>query len=286
MIENTELASAVEIRGKGKAIDDYCKRVLSNKDVVSFILKKLVLDNKGYCGIKESNIVDESIPGARIEYDKLYEVKLPKTKIFVNIEAQSKENPGYPLINRAVYYVSRLIDRQKNKSEGFMKSRYGEMKEVYSIWIVMDMDVKKEEMIEVHTFPEKEDKTLMNIIMVYPLKEDSENEVIRFLHILFVSDMEAAKKKQILEEKYQIKMTRELEEAMDDMCNVIEYYERKSRLEGKEIGIVEGEVNTTLKAIEKIEKNMNLSREEAMDVLEISEELKSKILDRLKEVKS
>ncbi len=35
----------------------------------------------------------------------------------------------------------------------------------------------------------------MNIIMVYPLKEDSENEVIRFLHILFVSDMEPAKKK-------------------------------------------------------------------------------------------
>ena len=94
MIENTELASAMETRGKGKAIDDYCKRVLSNKDVVSYILEKLVLDNKGYCGIKESNIVDESIPGARIEYDKLYEVKLPKTKIFVNIEAQSKEIQG------------------------------------------------------------------------------------------------------------------------------------------------------------------------------------------------
>ena len=290
MIENTELASAMETRGKGKAIDDYCKRVLSNKDVVSYILEKLVLDNKGYCGIKESNIVDESIPGARIEYDKLYEVKLPKTKIFVNIEAQSKENPGYPLMNRAVYYVSRLVAKQKNKSEGFMKSRYGEMKEVYSIWIIMDMDVKKEEMIEVHTFPEKEDKTLMNIIMVYPLKEDSENEVIRFLHILFVSDMEPAKKKQILEEKYKIKMTRELEEAMDDMCNVIEYYERKTRVEvlaeGKEAGIVEGEVNTMLKAIEKIEKNMNLSREEAMEILEIDEELKTKILDRLNRRKS
>ena len=57
MIENTELASAMETRGKGKAIDDYCKRVLSNKDVVSYILEKLVLDNKGYCGIKESNII-------------------------------------------------------------------------------------------------------------------------------------------------------------------------------------------------------------------------------------
>ncbi len=42
-------------------------------------------------------------------------------------------------------------------------------------------------MIEVHTFPEKEDKTLMNIIMVYPLKEDSENEVIRFFtHLICI----------------------------------------------------------------------------------------------------
>ena len=102
--------------------------------------------------------------------------------------------------------------------------------------------------------------------------------------------MEAAEKKQILEEKYQIKMTRELEEAMDDMCNVIEYYERKTRVEalaeGKEAGIVEGEVNTTLMAIEKIEKNMNLSREEAMEILEIDEGLKTKILDRLNRRKS
>ena len=91
--------------------------------------------------------------------------------------------------------------------------------------------------------------------------------------------MEVAKKKQILEERYKIKMTRELEEAMDDMCNVIEYYERKTRVEalaeGKEAGIVEGEVNTMLKAIEKIEKNMNLSREEAMEILEIDEEFKN-----------
>ena len=85
-------------------------------------------------------------------------------------------------------------------------------------------------------------------------------------------------------------MTRELEEAMDDMCNVIEYYERKTRVEalaeGKEAGIVEGEVNTTLMAIEKIEKNMNLSREEAMEILEIDEGLKTKILDRLNRRKS
>ena len=39
-------------------------------------------------------------------------------------------------------------------------------------------------------------------------------------------------------------------------------------------------------AIEKIEKNMNLSREEAMEILEIDEGLKTKILDRLNRRKS
>ena len=66
------------------------------------------------------------------------------------------------------------------------------------------------------------------------------------------------------------------------MCNVIEYYERKTRVEA----LAEGEVNTTLMAIEKIEKNMNLSLEEAMEVLEIDEGLKSKIIDRLNRRKS
>ena len=176
-------------------------------------------------------------------------------------------------MNRAVYYVSRLIAKQKNKSEGFIKSRYGEMKEVYSIWIVMDMDVKKEEMIEVHTFPEKEDKTLMNIIMVYPLKEDSENEVIRFLHILFVSDMEPAKKKQILEEKYQIKMTRELEEAMDDMCSVIEYYERKARLK-----------NATAN-VRSLMTNLGIDVDKAMELLNIEDKYRTIIVDNLKVIK-
>ena len=41
-----------------------------------------------------------------------------------------------------------------------------------------------------------------------------------------------------------------------------------------------------LKFIEKIEKKMNMSLEEAMDFLEIDEELKNKILDRVNRKKS
>ena len=66
-------------------------------------------------------------------------------------------------------------------------------------------------------------------------------------------------------------MIRKLEGVLDDMCSIIEYYERKARL------------NATLKDIEKIEKKMNMSLEEAMDFLEIDEELKHTIYVRLGE---
>ncbi|WP_270427540.1 hypothetical protein, partial [Amedibacterium intestinale] len=61
------------------------------------------------------------------------------------------------------------------------------------------------------------------------------------------------------------------EGVLDDMCSIIEYYERKARL------------NATLKDIEKIEKKMNMSLEEAMEFLEIDEELKHTIYVRLGE---
>ena len=52
------------------------------------------------------------------------------------------------------------------------------------------------------------------------------------------------------------------------MCSIIEYYEGK-------------DLNATLKDIEKIEKKMNMSLEEAMEFLEIDEELKHTIYVRL-----
>ncbi len=78
-------------------------------------------------------------------------------------------------------------------------------------------------------------------------------------------------------------MIRKLEGVLDDMCNVIEYYERKTRVEALAEGIIKGEVNTMIKVIEKIEKKMNMSLEEAMDFLEIDEELKHRIYVRLGE---
>ena len=67
---------------------------------------------------------------------------------------------------------------------------------------------------------------------------------------------------------------------------IIESYQNSKNKRSGVNGLDTAKRLQLIRVIEKIEKNMNLSREEAMEILEIDEGLKTKILDRLKEVKS
>ena len=57
-------------------------------------------------------------------------------EIIVNVEAQNKYNPGYPLIKRGIYYVSRMLSAQNGVD--FKSGEYGKLKKVCSIWICLN----------------------------------------------------------------------------------------------------------------------------------------------------
>lgn len=154
---NTAIASVIEKNEIGKAYDEYCKKILCNKQILSYIIKECILEFADISlqeipyyiesnpvfdvivndTIQGKNLEDESISGALIKYDILFEVSLPRKKgqnehelirVFVNLEAQNKDNPGYPLLSRAVYYCSRLLAKQKNAPDGFQHSTFGKIK--------------------------------------------------------------------------------------------------------------------------------------------------------------
>ena len=50
---------------------------------------------------------------------------------------QKAEPSAYDIINRAVFYVSRMIPSQKGRE--FVNSNYNDIKRVYSIWVCMNM---------------------------------------------------------------------------------------------------------------------------------------------------
>lgn len=183
---------------------------------------------------------DSSITEGTRYYDMKFSAVTPDNKtigLIINIEIQNDFNTDYPLIKRAIYYASRMISSQYGTI--FTKSEYGKIQKVYSIWICTSPDIRHQNTISQYEFTRKnilgeltdteEDKLnydMINIITIC-LGESATREckgIIRFLNTLLVENISAQQKKKIMEEEYQMSMTKELDEEVEAMCNVSERY--------------------------------------------------------------
>lgn len=164
MLKETSSARAVRVAADKARYDAACKRLLSEKvflarimkdcveeykdcdveDIIKYIEGQPVVgkepvmpDQSNGTQVSELNGEDVSLTEGRITYDILFQALVPGTEsrvgIILNVEAQNKYNPVYPLISRALYYCSRLISSQKARV--FEHSHYEKPEKVYSIWI-------------------------------------------------------------------------------------------------------------------------------------------------------
>ena len=108
------------------------------------------------------------------------------SQIIINVEAQKDEPTGYEILNRAIFYVSRLISSQKERD--FENSSYDDIKRVYSIWVCMNMEessmshvhLTKEDLIGSYEW--KGNLDLLNIIMLGLAKNLPEQKIILNMH--------------------------------------------------------------------------------------------------------
>ena len=150
------------------------------------------------------NTENSEINEGMIRFDIVFYVRMKDglTQIIVNIEAQKEEPGKYYILNRAIFYIGRIVSSQKGRD--FVKSEYNKMKRVYSIWICMNMKensltqiyLTKKNIIGSHDW--KGDLELLNIIMIgiaENLPEKEENyELHRLLSALLSSSLEAEEK--------------------------------------------------------------------------------------------
>ena len=85
------------------------------------------------------NTENSEINEGMIRFDIIFYVRMKDglSQIIVNVEAQKSEPSSYDILNRAIFYVSRMISSQKEKD--FSNSNYNDIKRVYSIWVCMNM---------------------------------------------------------------------------------------------------------------------------------------------------
>ena len=198
-----------------------------------------------------------------IRFDIIFYVRLPSedskdaglTQIIINVEAQKDEPTSYEILNRAIFYASRLVSSQKERD--FVKSGYDDIKRVYSIWICMNMEQNSmnhihfvnDAVIGNHEWKGKID--LINIIMIGIAKElpeqDERYELHRLLGALLSQKLTVDEKMSIMETEYDIELEENLRRDVSTMCNLSEGIEEK--------GIAIGEARAEATMIARMHKN-------------------------------
>ena len=204
-------------------------------------------------------------------------------EIIVNVEAQNKYNPGYPLIKRGIYYVSRMISAQNGVD--FKNGEYGKLKKVCSIWICLNAPKERRNSITRYTLREEQlvgnsveaakNYDLISVVMIcLGDAQERQTDVLRMLDVLLSSECKAEEKKQILEEEFAIQMSERVEEEVAQMCNLSQGIVEK----GMEKGMEKGAFNATLASLRRLIANAGMSAEQAMNVLEIPAAERSRYL--------
>lgn len=212
-----------------------------------------------------------------VYYDVRFNAIAPSTeehgniRLIINAEAQNRFKPKYPLTKRAVYYGSRLISAQHGTV--FTKSDYQKLRKVYSIWICVNPAKKfrntitryslKPETIIGNAVEAPENYDLINIVMVClgKMEEWNDNNLIKFLGVLFQNELSAREKKDILERDFNIPMTETFESEVDDMCNLSQGVAEKAMQQGRTHILIEL-VNDGVLTIEKAAEKASMSVEE------------------------
>ena len=269
---NTEIANAVNAAGDKAQYDTRVKRLLAQKSILAHILVKTVDEFKGMkpedvvkyiegepsisvvpvepglANMEKTDAAGQRIVGLNTEnaeineglvrFDIIFYVRMKNglSQIIVNIEAQKDEPTEYKILNRAIFYVSRLISSQKERD--FVNTNYDDIKQVFSIWICMNMDdnclshihLTKDEMLKPCNW--KGNLDLLNIVLIGITNEipehDEKYEMHRLIGALLSSELKEQEKLDIIEHEYNIPISQEFREDVSIMCNLSQGIEDKA----------------------------------------------------------
>ena len=219
-----------------------------------------------------------------VRFDIIFYVRMKDglSQVIVNIEAQKAEPSAYDIINRAVFYVSRMISSQKGRE--FVNSNYNDIKRVYSIWICMNMSQNCMNYIHftqesvVGTYQWKGDIDLANIVLIglaedLPEKEER-YELHRLLGALLSAKLNVDEKFDIIGNEFDIPLESDIRKDVNDMCNLSQGIKEQAYAEGTENGIAKGVEKIIIKMyrkgyeVEQISDLLDMEVEEVREIME------------------
>ena len=260
--------------------DEQCKKVLGDKNVLSWIPQRTVRE---YAGMNREEIMkciegEPEIGSRRVNpgetnasqitgmanedkvneegtifYDIRFFAWIPKSRekirLIINVEAQKKYHTGYSLTTRGVFYGARMISAQLGTE--FEIPEYDKIKKVYSIWICMnapqyignaisEYKLEKTDLIPGIPDRRKEYDKLSVVMVCLNTKKETEDQFLGMLQTLFNTELAEKEKKERLEQEYEIQMENGFGKELSLMCNLSDTVEERGIQKGIEKGIEQG----------------------------------------------
>ena len=218
---NTEITNALKATSDTAQYDNSAKRLLGNKYILAQILVYTVDEFKGMQPMDVVPLIEgepkigivpvepgltnerqgDKIIGLNTEnteekegfirFDIVFYARMRDglTQIIINVEAQKDDPDEYAILNRAIFYVSRMVSSQKERD--FVHRHYNDIKKIYSIWVCMNnkantlnhIHLKDDKIIGHRTWCECSYRIWRNTVL--PIAEHHIQIIIRTFVILF-----------------------------------------------------------------------------------------------------
>ena len=282
-------------------IDKLCKRILGHPEILGRIIKGFIKeaedvsleeiielikgkkDQEGNSYFQQLNNVIDIAHHGRVEFDYLCCINLPQAdgtmkRIYLDVEIQNVENPGYAPLTRGNDYLSRMITSQNGKEYDYRN--YDGMKKTYVIWILPQAAKKRDgyvnrinsklENVSGSTIERLENYDKSEQIMIYLNKD---RDWIKTPLVIFLNNTyDLLIKKEVMKE-YGFE---EIEKEVKKMCNLGEMITRENIEKGHSMGLEQGQkLERRKKNIELITNLMNslsISFSKAVELLKVSED--------------
>ncbi|MCM1172512.1 MAG: Rpn family recombination-promoting nuclease/putative transposase [Clostridium sp.] len=295
---STEIKNAINAADINAQYDEQAKRLIGNKEILAHILINTIEEFYGMeipdvvkliegepqigrvpvePGLTNSvtypkgqrivglNTENSEINEGLVRFDIIFYVWMKDglSQVIINVEIQKEIPYAYNLLNRAIFYASRLISSQKERD--FVNTNYDDIKRVFSIWVCLNAD--ENSMAYVHLTKDavlgscdwEGNLDLINIVLIGVAKElpdvSKGYKLHRLLGALLSDNLSVKGKLDIIKTEYKIETEGNIKKGVSVMCNLSEaIYEKGEEKKAKEIVISMYEDGDSVERIAKIVK--------------------------------
>ena len=244
-----------------------------------------------------SSVEDASMSEGAVHFDLLIELTIPMPNgdliaVVVNVEIQNDGGNICRIIKRGIYYSSRLISRQKNRT--FKAPKYEKLRKVYSIWLLAAADdllansIRRFSLTEqIITAPQSKMLPLptayydMMEVVIAGINGDympqGKPNVLELLWLLSSVEMDDDKARQYLQEVFKMEVTETMDTEIYDVREMLRrFYGNRKMAEMDEEINQKAEERAEQIAEQRAEQIAEQKVEEAVQKLEAKQKRKTK----------